>query len=272
MNNDNSQEGINQTPLDPRLASNDAVDLAHMHSYRKSRLRRTFDKQDKKQVFLFFAGIIILLVAVFRFGPPVIAFVSDFFISQKESSDSDNKKDSIESFVMPPILDNIPSATPSSSLIISGSHPDEKGKVEVYLNDELYKQTNLGKNGRFSITVRGLKEGENFIKAKFRNEEEKESEFTQDYSVIFSKKELMLEITSPSNDQEFKKGSEEISVQGKTDADSNVTVNGFRAVVEADGEFSYFYKLTDGDNIITIEAINQAGQSVKKELKVRYSP
>ena len=70
----------------------------------------------------------------------------------------------------------------------------------------------------------------------------------------------------------FEKDQSTVKVLGKTDPGVRVTVNGFWAVIDENNNFSYNLPLQNGENMIKIEAIDQAGNKTEKEIKVTYSP
>lgn len=242
-----------------------------MQSYQRSRLSRKMEKQNKKQVTLMLLGIILVLFLFFKFGISALSAVSDFFISLNEKKDNQtNSKSSVENFVQPPFLDAIPVATTSSSLFVSGTTVDKDGLVEVFLNDSKEAEIEI-KDGKFIDKVDGLKEGDNIVKARTKIKDDKMSNFTRDYLVTYTKKGPELDVTFPTEGSTFTK-SNQINVTGKTNSSNSVTVNGFIAIVDENGNFSYYLKLNDGDNTITVVAQNPAGVTTKKEIKVKYSP
>ena len=100
----------------------------------------------------------------------------------------------------------------------------------------------------------------------------KGSEFSQDYKISYLKGEPKLEIGFPSDGASFTKADQEINVSGTTDPDNTVKVNDFIAIVDTNGNFSYFLKLKEGENKIKIVATNPAGKTSEKEITVSYSP
>lgn len=258
-----------QEPLTENDAQKNSVELPM--SGRSSRLNRRINNESKKQIYLSLLGIIILVFLIFRFGGSVIGFISDFFIGINESQE-DTGNNNEQTFVQAPVLNPVPVATDSAAIYVSGILQQEDAKVILFLNNDELGEIEIGKDGAFVKRITGLKEGDNEIKAQAKTKDRKTSAFSKIYTVNFSKKGPDLEVSSPSENQEFKKGSEEITVSGKTNPDSTVTVNGFRAVVDGNGNFSYYLKLNDGENTITIVSTNNAGLSTKKEVKVRYSP
>lgn len=113
--------------------------------------------------------------------------------------------------------------------------------------------------------------GQNTIKARALVGDRK-SDFSKDYLVLYSKEPPKIEEVSPGDGTEFKRGDQDIRVSGKTDPFASVTVNDFVAIVDENGNFSYFLKLNEGENKIIIKAKNKAGKESTKELTVRFSP
>lgn len=238
-----------------------------------SRLRRNVEKQSRKQLIFSTVGIIVILFMLLKFGSIVVAGISGVFIRFNEASNnSDELKTNFT--IRRPILDDLPSATNSASVIIAGlSDETNEGYIEIYLNGLSKEEIKIENDKSFEITLSGLREGENTIKARFKTTDDKLSEFSDEQLIRYSLDEPKIEVSFPSESQEFKKGDEQINIQGKTEPpDNSVTVNGFRSIVDDEGNFSYYLKLNDGENTISIEAESLSGVKTKKEIKVRYSP
>lgn len=240
---------------------------------RRSRLSRRLEKQSKKQMFLSIFGILIIFFLLIKFGIPVLSGVSGLIIKVNEKTSSQSNDQNKDTFLQTPMLDPILSATSSSEINISGKSNEKEGDIETYLNNELDHRVNIDKNGTFHATISSLKEGINLIKVRFRSSNDnKTSDFTDESSVSYTKSAPSLDINSPSDNTEFKKGSEQIYVKGKTDPDNKVTVNGFWATMDESGNFSYYLKLNEGDNTVTVEAENPVGVKTTKTIKVKYQP
>jgi hypothetical protein len=79
-----------------------------------------------------------------------------------------------------------------------------------------------------------------------------------------------LSITSPAPFQSVY--TTPLVVEGTTEAGASVTVNGFAALVQADGRFSAsIARLEEGSNLITVVARDAVGNTVSKALSVTYS-
>jgi len=235
-----------------------------------SRLNRTSEKQNKRQAFLFTAGFILLIVALFQFGPFFINVFGNLVFSIRGDGREDTHLIGQE-VLSPPILIDVQEATQSAYMNISGTISQSEAIVEVYLNDELYKEIKVADDNTFEIKNMVLKSGYNSVKAR-TVKDEKTSAFSKDYSITYIKDKPKLEVSVPSNNQTFTKADKTITVTGNTDADNSVTINGFKAIVESGGKFTYALSLNDGDNTVVIEAINPAGTAERRELKVTYTP
>ena len=79
-------------------------------------------------------------------------------------------------------------------------------------------------------------------------------------------------MTAPDNDQKFEGTDTPIRISGKTDEKAKITVNGFWAIVDSNGNFTYTMQLQAGDNQIIVVSSDIAGNKTEKDLKVSYSP
>lgn len=236
-----------------------------MNSMARSRLSRRMEQKTKKNLLLSVLGIILVTLLVFKFGIPLLINLSLF----TSGSDKEEAKVQDPSFIAPPILNSFPSATSSANIIISGV-ASKKQTIKLYINDELINTTNSGDDGRFSFQET-IKPGESIIKAK-AVVGENESELSNTITTAFKSAPPSLNINSPSDNQSFSKDQNFVEVKGTTDSDVKVTVNGFWAITDATGEFSYRLLLQNGENRIKISAIDLAGNKTDKEIKVTYNP
>lgn len=211
-------------------------------------------------------GIILIILLAFKFGIPFLINLSLFLSG---SQNKEEVKVQSPSFIAPPVLDSLPQATASADIIISGIAA-KKQKINLYINDNLVNTTITTDDGKFSFKE-VVKPGENTIKAKTVINE-KESDFSNVITVTLKNAPPYLNIASPFNGQSFSKDQNIINVQGTTDSNVKITVNGFRAITGNNGNFSYNLSLQSGDNLIKISAIDLAGNKTVKEIKITYSP
>lgn len=236
---------------------------------RSSRLARTNEQKSRKQIFVFGISTILFLAILLKFGPSVLSYVGSFPLFKKQVINTMPANDT--SSLEAPFITSIPDATDSATIIIKGSSSYSDAQIELYVNGSLYDTTSLSKDQKFSFDSVKLSNGTSTIKARVKKGEEK-SDFTRDYTVTYSQGAPKLDVNSPTDGQQFARGDQSITVQGVTDPDSDVTVNNFRAIVDSSGAFSYYLKLNDGDNTVTIIATNQAGKTTEKTVKVNYKP
>jgi len=169
------------------------------------------------------------------------------------------------------VLFRSPPATNSAKINISGKSIEIKGKIQLFVDDNMTNETEIEKNGVFKFEEIEIREGDNFIKVRLKKDE-KITEFSKEYTITYRKSEPKLEVSTPQDNASFGKDDQEINIQGKTDYDNKVTVNGFWAIVDSEGNFSYILKLNNGENKIIIEAQDPAGNMIKKEITATYNP
>lgn len=234
-----------------------------------SRLTRTSKEKTKRQIIFFAVAILVLLFVLSQFGGYALSSISNF-----TSRFSTNKPDiavADKNTLEAPFINSIPEATNSASIHISGSSSYSDAAVELYINGTRYDSTPLSSDQKFSFDDVGLRDGGNIIKARVKKGDQL-SDFTREYTVILNKDDVKLEVASPSDGATFTRGDQTITVQGTTNPNGTVTVNGFRAIVDEAGNFSYYLNLAEGDNNITIDAQSESGKTASKSLKVTFKP
>lgn len=233
-----------------------------------SRLNRSNQQKIKKQIIFFTIAIVVLLFIVFQFGPIVLDKVSSFTGSKKTGlTNSGNEVNTLET----PFINVIPEATDSASIKISGTSTYSDATVELYINGSLYDSVPLSSDQSFSFDNVTLTSGGNIIKARVKKGNNV-SDFTRDYTVTYAQSDAKLDVSSPTDGQTFGKGDQSITVQGQTDTNNDVTVNGSRAIVDQNGNFSYYMNLQNGDNNLDIIATTPSGKTTEKKITVKYQP
>ncbi len=81
-----------------------------------------------------------------------------------------------------------------------------------------------------------------------------------------------LTITSPPNGNVPLTYDSTLWINGTTDPDANVTINGVEVSVDANGNFSYEVTLVDGLNIFVVTATDPVGNSVSETVTALYLP
>ncbi len=233
-----------------------------------SRLSRTLEHQSKKQLYIFLGGFVLIILFLALFGFQILDYIGTFMIPDQNS---ETNSEQVITAVTPPTLTSLPNATNNEVISVKGAVIDGNGTVELFVNGRKEGTQKITKDTTFEFKNVRLKEGENTIKARYAIDS-RTSDFTKDYIVTLMKEPPILEELSPQEGTEFKRGDQRIEVTGKTNPQNTVTVNGFRAVVDEDGAFSYFLTLIEGDNTIQVIATNPPGAQTTKEIKVAYHP
>ncbi|MBI4080958.1 MAG: hypothetical protein HY430_04275 [Candidatus Levybacteria bacterium] len=234
----------------------------------RSRLSTNKQEKAKKNLLLALLGIIILFLLVLFFGGPLLINLSLIFEKSRDTNTA-SKKDA--SYLSPPVLDPLFSATNSATVTIHGTG-DEKTSVILFVNDEETDEVEINDDRDFSFEEVKLKKGENEIKVKAKDRDDNESNFSEPLTISFITEPPSLDITSPGDGKQYEKEFNTAQVTGTTDSKTRVTVNGFWAVMNADGKFQYNLPLKEGENVIKVTATDTAGNKTENEIKVRYAP
>lgn len=230
-----------------------------------SRLDKISRRHYEKNILFILIAIIIILVVFFVYGVPLLIKYSVFIGGIKNSDDKYTSKTN-SSYIAPPVLDPLPSATNKEKITVSGS-AQPKQTIKLYINGKYVDKVTVNENGSFSFENALLDEGDNNISAKSLNLS-RESDYSQNVSIKYIDKLPSLDINKPNDQQIISQGDSHISVEGKTDPDALVSINDYQTIVDNDGNFSYLLNLQKGENKIKVVATDEAGNKTIKELSV----
>lgn len=228
---------------------------------RVQRLARREEKDIVKRIFLLSAISVVLIFILLTIGVSALGNLAELLDKVFKADTQESQDNSLTV----PILNNTSDVTNKELVTISGFSAGGD-KVEIYLDGNLAGEA-VVESGKFEHEIT-LKEGENSVNAK-AVAGENISDFSQTITLTLDKKEPSLEITAPSNDQSFF-GDNRIKVEGKTEGDAQVFVNGFLANVSAAGEFDVMIPLSEGENEIEVKALDEAGNSKTEKIKVNF--
>lgn len=234
----------------------------------QSRLSRRYARQSLQSLFFYGAGMIVIVVLLLKFGIPFLANFTSFVTNSKNTTEVKNQDSA--TFVPPPVFDSLPTATNSAHIFISGNATFGQ-TVSLYINGEMIDKMEVGKDGKFVFSDVKINQGQNSIKSKATNKENKQSAFSQISTVSFKNTPPKLSVDSPSEGQSFSKDDKTVSISGKTDSGAKVTINDLWAIVDQTGAFSYSFPLQKGENKIKVAATDDAGNKSELERKVTYS-
>lgn len=158
-----------------------------------------------------------------------------------------------------------PNATSSATLALSGS-VNNVDRVSVYLGGTRKKTLETKGKSEFSTTLT-LAKGRNEIKFIAANDTERRE---SDVHVVFYLSEKPTITLETPTEESLTTLENNLSIKGAVDPTSvTVTINGGPVVVDADGTFQQSVRLKQGDNTITIKAVDEAGQETEKTLQVK---
>ena len=237
-----------------------------MNRTNRSRLYKQNERRSKNSLLINLIAIIVVIFLVVKFGIPILINSLLFISGSKNSKDSIKNENT---FIAPPILNPMPSATNSAQITVSGTSI-ANDKIEIFINDSKIDEKKPEKDGNFSFDI-SLPQKENTIKAK-AVKDKKESDFSAPINISFVNSAPTLKISSPSDGDSFSKDQNSVEVKGETDAFVKITVNDFWAITDQSNHFSYILPLKNGENQIKITAVDQAGNKTEKTIKVTYNP
>lgn len=233
----------------------------------KSRLRRSAIQHTRKTIFLTIAGIAAIVVLLIFFGIPLLINLSLIF---EKSSDDKGQTSKEAVYIAPPFLDPMPQATNSATTTIKGS-AQKDDTVLLFVNDEEVDEKKVDDANEFAFDNIKLEQGENSIKAKVKIDKDKLSDYSDELRITVLSNPPELSVDYPNDGKSFEKDDSPIEVRGKTEPNVKVTVNGYQAIVNTEGNFTYNLPLQGGDNHIKVIATDQAGNQTEKEVRVTYS-
>lgn len=171
----------------------------------------------------------------------------------------------------PPIL-NIPYVATNSAQIDIKGYGTPNSKVRLFLDDESKQAAEVAEDGSFTFNNVDLSLGTNNIYGTTVDEEDKESLPSKTIRLIFDNEKPSLNINEPNDGKVIQGGDKKVKVSGKTDSNMNVFVNDTQAIVDKDGNFNIDQSLNDGDNIISIKAVDEAANTTEIQRKVIFNP
>jgi len=145
--------------------------------------------------------------------------------------------------------------------------------VTLYLDGLEFATALADKEGGFSFDGVRLSQGENRITTRATDAADNESQFSEEITIVYDNErpELILE-TPQEGLKVFGDEHKYLAVKGKTEAGAEVTINGYLAIVDSEGNFQYVLTLKTGENKIEILAKDKAGNITQQELSVQFFP
>ncbi|MBI2029107.1 hypothetical protein HYT02_01690 [Candidatus Gottesmanbacteria bacterium] len=232
---------------------------------RHNPLRRRYSQDKKNMQFtaITIIAIIVLLILFIVGGIPALSSIGSFI--------GGFKKDNVniandETIVLEPILDPPVTATNTATISITGSSTSGSS-VLLYVNGSKQDEVLVGKEGTFIFNKARLQSGDNEIYtiSKINN---LQSQPSSTFTVSYLNVPPQLEITKPQTNTTTR--DKQLTIEGKTDKNTDITVNDRFVYTDPNGNFNINFTLSTGENNIIIKAIDIAGNTSQKELKIIY--
>ena len=241
------------------------------YSYKyKPRSVRKLERKAKKGLITTIVISIVLIFVLLNWGIPALIGSLSVFNKFKTNPPKQVNTEG-NAAIAPPVLSIPYEATNTAKINISG-YSQPNSKVEIYIDDELQDTVLVTGDGSFTSYDIELRLGTNNIYGKTINDQDKKSLSSKNIKILFSDEKPLLEISEPEDNKEIKGGDKKVRVSGRSAFENSVTVNGSTVIVNSEGNFTTEIPINEGDNIITIMATDQYGNSENAERKVKYSP
>lgn len=239
----------------------------------KSHLKKSLEKKSKRSLLITSVGIILFIIIIIIFGQSALVNFSILLGRGKDSQNTlDSDKISTDIIISAPELSSQLDATNSAKIDINGSiFTDLKVQIRLYRQDELIDVIDIKEENSFTFKDIELIEGSNKLKsvAVYKG---KTSENSNILTINYLKNNPTLNIEYPKDGISLTGGNTAITIKGKTDSGNTVSVNGYKAIIKNDGNFTYDLTLISGENKIKIISTDKAGNTTEQEIKINYSP
>ena len=234
------------------------MDSRLKNTYALRRTSRSRSNQNLKYLI-----ITVLLIGFFATVGIQLLVKTSLFISgaSKETLDQGSPNAILDA----PEIYNLPDATNSAQLELSGVGTLET-TLHIFVNGEETDTFQMSSED-FSASV-SLQAGENEIYAQTEDVKNKKVKDSPLYKVLYINSKPNLTIGTPTDGQTI--ASQEVEVTGKTDQNVSIRIDNAPTVVASDGSFRQSVRLKEGENMITVEAFDIAGNSNKVELRITY--
>ncbi|MDO8503141.1 MAG: hypothetical protein Q7S60_00470 [bacterium] len=232
-----------------------------------SRYSRLQERRKTRSAFFLFSAAIGLLLILIFLGIPLLSRFAVFVSELKGSSSPIVIEDKTPP--APPYINALPKFTKDNKIKVTGRA--EAGSVlRLFQNSAQIKEFIVDDTSNFEIEVK-LLAGNNSLYTTATDNADNENR-SSTWDVLYDLEPPAVEVSSPTEGASFFGDEKTIDVRGKTEAEAQVSVNDRVAIVNGSGEFSLRLTLSEGENTITVTAIDQAENKTEKTVKVTYSP
>lgn len=246
-------------------------DRLYSHHIPKTGRRKETEWQLLRRLLMRLAIIILVLTAMYFWGLAVLSNINMFWQALNLEIEKPGEKARVDKIPpSPPLISHLPVATKESKIDVKG-FTEEGATVKLFVNDKELEKILADKDGAFAFEGIPLSEGKNTIYTQATDTAGNESQPSGKVTVEFDKIPPNLKVNEPKNLARFEQREEEITVKGRTEPDTKVTINGQQIIVDQEGRFASLYALKDGKNKLRIEAEDLAGNKTTIERTFFFS-
>lgn len=241
------------------------------YRYRSRRSVRRLARKSRRNFFI--TLIIVILLGYFSLTWILPNFIGGIgFVQNMVKPSQKTVTQPTENLTLAPPVLSIPyEATNSAQINIRGFGTSDS-RVKLYIDDESKQTTDVGSDGSFTFENVTLGLGTNNIYGKTINNAGKESLPSKTIKILYNNEEPTLNINEPEDNKTIQGGDKKVKVTGKTDPGIKIFINGGQIIVDKDGNFSADQLLNEGDNTISIKAVDITSSSTEIQRNVKYNP
>lgn len=232
-----------------------------------SRLSNNETRKLQQQTFLFaIAGTGILVLFFFL----ILPFLTKILLQGAQKAITPVATPTVS--VSSPTLSAPYTATNSAQITLTGTATPGIN-VLLGINGSIDKKVTADDKGTYKFENITLSTGDNLLFAYAEDANGHRSDGSNAVTVTYSLDMPKLETTEPTEGAVITQRKQSvISLKGTTDAGNKVYLNDKFLFVSGDGVFTGSFQLVQGDNTLTVRAVNDAGNQTTKEIHIKYLP
>lgn len=239
--------------------------------YRSRRTARRLARKSKQR---FAVTLIIIIFLIYA----TLTWVLPFFIGGVgtlknivKPPKSQTPQSAQNAGLAPPVL-NIPYEATNSAKIDIRGFGTPGSRVRLYIDSESLQTVDVSLDGSFTFANVNLNLGTNNIYGATLDEQGKESLPSKTIKLIFDNEKPTLNIFEPEDGKKIQGGDKKVKVSGNIESGVKIFINDTQVIVDQNGNFSLDQPLNDGDNDISIKALDFASNKTEVQRRVTYNP
>ncbi len=231
-----------------------------------SRREAVEEKNNIKKAITLVLVSIATLALIFFFGSPILGrfatIVSDLGKSGKAISQNDKTPPA------PPKFNTYPDNTNNQRLDLSGN--SEAGATIKLEFNGVAQEVLANKDGHFSFSL-DLADGENSFSATAVDTAGNISQDSTSGKVFYDNKPPTLTIETPLDGAQYIGSKQrQVTIQGKAEAEVEITINERFVSVDEEGKFQFTTTLNEGENKFDVKAKDKAGNETNTSLTLHF--